>query len=131
MKNTILRAQVWSKITRDNINIIWSILSTRPPRSTDRNKILCNSQHGFRCKRSCESQLVVTVDEIANQLAAGHHVDVILLDFRKAFDKEPHGRLPRSFVRSTVKSPCCPKCGGSGYILPAINYFHVRSCSCA
>ena len=37
----------------------WSILSTGPPRSTDRNKILCNSQHRFRCKRSCESQLVV------------------------------------------------------------------------
>ena len=36
---------------------------------------------------------VVTVHEIANQLAAGHQVDVMLHDFSKAFDKVPHGRL--------------------------------------
>ena len=38
----------------------------------DNNKVLRNSQHGFRCMCSCESQLVVTEHEIANQLTAGH-----------------------------------------------------------
>ena len=34
----------------------------------DRNKILTNAQHGFRKKRSCESQLIVTIHDIASKL---------------------------------------------------------------
>jgi hypothetical protein len=62
----------------------------------DKNKILTNAQHGFRKKRSCESQLVVTIHEIASKLEKGSQltqVDIILLDFAKAFDKVLHQRL--------------------------------------
>jgi transcriptional regulator NrdR family protein len=59
----------------------------------DKNKILTNVQHGFRKKRSCESQLIVTIHEIASKLEKGSQVDIILLDFAKAFDKVPHQRL--------------------------------------
>jgi len=59
----------------------------------DKNKILTNAQHGFRKKRSCESQLIVTIHEIASTLEKGSQVDIILLDFAKAFDKVPHQRL--------------------------------------
>lgn len=59
----------------------------------DHHAILTNCQHGFRRKRSCETQLIVTVHEIARQLAEGAQVDAILLDFSKAFDKVPHARL--------------------------------------
>ena len=59
----------------------------------DKNKILTNAQHGFRKKRSCESQLIVTIHEIASKLEKGSQVDIILLDFAKAFDKVPHQRL--------------------------------------
>ena len=55
--------------------------------------ILTDKQHGFRSRRSCESQLIITIDSIAKSLAAGEQVDVILLDFSKAFDKVPHQRL--------------------------------------
>ena len=34
----------------------------------DKNTILTNAQHGFRKKRSCESQLIVTIHEIASKL---------------------------------------------------------------
>jgi hypothetical protein len=57
------------------------------------NSILCDNQHGFRSKRSCETQLVITIEEIARKLANGEQVDIILLDFSKAFDKVPHRRL--------------------------------------
>jgi transcriptional regulator NrdR family protein len=50
----------------------------------DKNKILTNAQHGFRKKRSCESQLIVTIHEIASKLEKGSQVDIILLDFAKA-----------------------------------------------
>jgi hypothetical protein len=61
----------------------------------DRNKILTNSnaQHGFRKKRSCESQLIVTIHDIASKLERVSQVDIILLDCAKAFDKVPHHRL--------------------------------------
>jgi hypothetical protein len=42
---------------------------------------------------SCESQLIITIDALAKSLAKGEQVDVILLDFSKAFDKVPHHRL--------------------------------------
>ena len=44
-------------------------------------------------KRSCETQLIITTKEIAPRLAKGKQVDVILLDFEKAFDKVFHRRL--------------------------------------
>jgi hypothetical protein len=34
----------------------------------DRNKILTNAQHGFRKKRSCDSQLIVTIHDIASKM---------------------------------------------------------------
>lgn len=59
----------------------------------DRNNILTDIQHGFRKNRSCETQLLTTTHEIAKHLSADSQVDVILLDFSKAFDKVPHARL--------------------------------------
>ena len=57
------------------------------------NSILCASQHGFRKNRSCETQLVTTIHDIATHLNSGNQVDVLFLDFSKAFDKVPHKRL--------------------------------------
>ena len=58
------------------------------------NDLLCDNQHGFRAKRSCETQLITIIQGIANQLHSGRdQVNIILLDFSKAFDKVPHRRL--------------------------------------
>ena len=57
------------------------------------NQILCNQQHGFRKRRSCESQLLTTVQDLASGLDNQQQMDAILLDFSKAFDKVPHQRL--------------------------------------
>ena len=59
----------------------------------DRWNILTDKQHGFRSRISCESQLIITIDALAKSLAKEEQVDVILLDFSKAFDKVPHHRL--------------------------------------
>ena len=56
----------------------------------DRYSILTDYQHGFRRKRSCESQLVLTVNDLAKNLDQGKQIDCILLDFAKAFDKVSH-----------------------------------------
>ena len=44
-------------------------------------------------KRSCETQLIVTILDIAKYLSKGRQVDNILLDFAKAFDKVRHAGL--------------------------------------
>ena len=50
------------------------------------HNILSDSQHGFRARRSCETQLVETIQELAITLSEGKQIDAILLDFSKAFD---------------------------------------------
>ena len=57
------------------------------------HEILTDAQHGFRAKRSCETQLITLTHELAEGIAGGGQVDLILLDFSKAFDKVPHRRL--------------------------------------
>ena len=63
------------------------------------NSILCDAQHGFRKKRSCETQLIITINDIASRLNLGEQVDVLSLDFSKAFDRVPHERL---FCKQTI-----------------------------
>ena len=50
-------------------------------------------QHGFRRGRSCLSQLLQHRTDILGGLADGAQVDVIYLDYAKAFDKVDHGIL--------------------------------------
>ena len=58
------------------------------------DETLYDNQHGFRAKRSCETQLITAIQGIVSQLHTGRdQVEAILLDFSKAFDKVPHRRL--------------------------------------
>ena len=61
----------------------------------DRHKILTDNQHGFRARQSCETQLITTIQKIASSMSKRGQVDVILLDFAKAFDKVPQAWLLR------------------------------------
>ena len=57
------------------------------------HNILCSHQHGFCTGHSCETQLITTLDDLAYNLNSGLQTDLVLLDFKKAFDKVPHHRL--------------------------------------
>ena len=59
----------------------------------DKFEVLDDAQHGFRKRRSCVSQLISTLDDFANCLKNQQHIDAILLDFSKAFDKVDHEGL--------------------------------------
>lgn len=67
------------------------------------NQILVDSQHGFRNKRSCETQLVEFVQELTNNTAEGLQTDVIVMDFSKAFDKVPHRRLSQKISHYGIR----------------------------
>ena len=51
------------------------------------NHLFNPSQHGFRTGRSCLSQLLAHYERILQLMEEGLDVDVIYLDFAKAFDK--------------------------------------------
>ena len=53
----------------------------------EENNLFNPGQHGFRQGRSCLSQLIAHFDNISRLLEDGKNVDVVYLDFAKAFDK--------------------------------------------
>jgi len=69
----------------------------------EKYNILVDYQHGFRQKRSCESQLVTTIEDISRHLDNKEQVDMLILDFSKAFDVIPHIRLLRKLEHYGIK----------------------------
>ena len=57
------------------------------------NLLIRTSQHGFMSKRSTTTNLLQFMETITKNFDDGHPLDVIYLDFQKAFDKVPWGRL--------------------------------------
>jgi hypothetical protein len=57
------------------------------------NKTLTSLQHGFRSGYSCETQLLTTIHDLLERQNAGDQVDLLILDFSKAFDTVPHEKL--------------------------------------
>jgi len=59
----------------------------------ENHNIITPLQHGFRSGHSCETQLVITIDDIMKRHDKKEQVDLAILDFSKAFDTVPHRRL--------------------------------------
>ena len=57
------------------------------------HKILSDAQHGFRKRRSCDTQLLLALNDFARGLEDKSQTDVIFLDSAKAFDKVSHQGL--------------------------------------
>ena len=58
-----------------------------------RHSLINQTQHGFLKGRSCLTNLLDFMEHISKWADDGSPVDVIYLDFQKAFDKVPHQRL--------------------------------------
>jgi hypothetical protein len=77
------------------------------------NSTLNNEQHGFMKGRSCATNLLIARHQWIEALNTGTCVDVILIDFSKAFDKVDHEEL---FTRLST-------CGINGKLLSWIKSF--------
>ena len=55
--------------------------------------ILSEFQHGFRPGYSCQTQLIDFIENVQHATDQQKQVDLILLDFSKAFDTVPHQSL--------------------------------------
>ena len=69
------------------------------------NNLFCVKQHGFRSKRSFEMQLLTTMEHWTRCIDNGQNIDVVYLDFQKAFDKVPQKCL-LSKLKSCVLTWC-------------------------
>ena len=58
-----------------------------------KHKLINTSQYGFLKATSCLTNLLRFLEEITKWVDDGSTVDVVYLDFQKAFDKVPHQRL--------------------------------------
>ena len=79
---TSVVGKLMEKILRDNIY-----------KHLDKQGLIRNSQHGFMPGRSCLTNLLEFFEEVTREIDEGKAVDVVYMDFSKAFDKVPHGRL--------------------------------------
>ena len=64
-----------------------------------KHKLFNSSQHGFLKARSCLTNMLCFLEEITKWIDVGSPVDIIYLDFQKAFDKVPHQRLLLKWYR--------------------------------
>ena len=58
-----------------------------------RYNLISPYQFGFTPGRSCTTQLLHVLDYLTKHLDNGYSIEMIYLDFRKAFDSVPHQRL--------------------------------------
>ncbi|XP_065652908.1 uncharacterized protein LOC136080222 [Hydra vulgaris] len=57
------------------------------------NKIIANEQHGFVNGKNCCSNLLETLDFITSKIETGNNIDIVFLDFAKAFDSVSLSKL--------------------------------------
>ena len=64
----------------------------------DQHEILTDCQHGFRRRRSCETQLVTLVHHLASAMDRGIQTDMVILDFSKALTACPTNAFSINYI---------------------------------
>jgi hypothetical protein len=80
-------------LTRVVCKMMESLIRDHVMKYIDDNKLLSACQHGFVNGRSCSTQLMSCLEIWTEMLDTCGNLDVIYLDFAKAFDSVPHQRL--------------------------------------
>ena len=61
------------------------------------NNVLIENQHGFRTGHLCQTQLISLVEDLLHAIDNHYQIDIILLDFTKAFDS--HTQTPATVTK--------------------------------
>ena len=80
-------------LTSHVCKVLESIIKERIVKHLFDFKLIKESQHGFVKNKSCLTNLLEYLTFVSEYIDKGIPVDVIYLDFQKAFDKVPHKRL--------------------------------------
>jgi hypothetical protein len=73
--------------------ILESLIKNQVTDFLNKEELIKDSQHGFRNGRSCLTNLLEFYDDMLEHVDRGDPVDIVYLDFSKAFDTVPHKRL--------------------------------------
>ena len=80
-------------LTSQICKVLESILRDNIVNHLNTHTLLLQSQHGFTKGKSCLTNLLSFLEDVTKAIDEGKPLDVIYLDFSKAFDKVPHKRL--------------------------------------
>ena len=80
-------------LTSTTCKVMESIIHKHITEYCDKKKILTHEQHGFRSKHSTTSNLLELINELTSLMDIGHSVNVITVNFAKAFDSISHNKL--------------------------------------
>lgn len=69
------------------------------------NRFIVEEQHGFTPGRSTTSNLAIFNDYLSTSIDRGDQVDVIYMDFCKAFDKVDHAALLSKLKQHEIDGP--------------------------
>ena len=83
--------------------ILESIVKDKVMNHLIKNKLIKSSQHGFMPGKSCATNLCQFMDKVTKAVDEGKAVDIVYLDFAKAFDKVPRQRLVRKLRAKGVE----------------------------
>ena len=70
-----------------------SIIRDKMLKFAQENSFMTNDQHGFMKNRSCLTNVMETFEDWTKAVDSGYGIDVIYLDYQKAFDTASHKRL--------------------------------------
>ena len=80
-------------LTSITCKVLESILRDQVMDHLTKNDLLSDQQFGFIKGRSAVIQLLKVLDEWSQTIDQGESIDCVYMDFQKAFDTVPHGRL--------------------------------------
>ena len=70
-----------------------SIVHKHIIKNCDKQKLLSNSQHGFKQQYSPTSNLLELLNDVTQDIDNNNNVDIITINFSKAFDSISHSKL--------------------------------------
>ena len=93
-------------LTSQACKILESIIRDHIIEFLSAKNIFSSHQHGFTYHKSCFTNLLETFEDWTSSIDLGKSIDVIFLDFKKAFDIVPHQRLLKELKGYGIKTEC-------------------------
>ena len=92
-----------------------SIIKDDIVKHLEKHKLIRSTQHGFMKRNSCTSNLLAFLEKITVAVDNGDAVDIVFLDFAKAFDKVRVERLLKKvwahgIQETETRSAMCESC---------------------
>ena len=101
--NFFFLSEHWGELS--TLSWQWAVIPSHIRQHLDQHSILSTLQHSFRKSYSCETQLLVTLQDLFSYRDKNIQIDLVVLDFSKAFDTVPHKRMLGKLSHYGIKGP--------------------------